>query len=107
MLSDLSDDARELYLYMTTNPEPKAVIERAYRIAERDLQAGKKAALSVEVSLAVGMCVRMYIHSFSTDALSTDALSSIFSFPVRKAVRGVLMSDFKTHIDAGNTWLQK
>lgn len=99
--TELGEEAKELYCYMTTNPEPMKVLTRAYRMAERVTGKGRFPRAGVEISLAIWDCAKMYAkaHSDGKD------FATLFPRAVRVDVRKVLEQEFKTELEAGNSWL--
>ena len=99
--SQLSQEGKELYCYMTTNPEPMKILEHAYRKSEQLRAKGTLGGHDVARGNAVLQCAQLYSTAFSS---GHDA-NEIFNDKVQLDVRQVLKADFHAEILAGNSWL--
>ena len=93
-----TDEARELYAYITTNPQPMRELESVYRMFERgiDPQPSRDTAMEICVNHAASSYTRTY---------ATGSSYAIFSELCRIEVGKRLVSDFETELAAGNSWI--
>jgi hypothetical protein len=97
-LAKLCESGRELYSYMTSNSEPMARLDRAYRVAERNPRS-----VNAVIAGAVTASAMMYAKAYS---FGTD-WPALFNHRVRVQVRQTLVAEFDAEIAAGNSWLTK
>lgn len=106
LYNELSENAKELYLFVTMNPAPMGKIERSYIALERFKLHGtydSKAALRL-MTYDVNALSKEYAKRYST---SWRDWKTLFNVADRLSVAACLVRDFQTEYDAGNRWSEK